>query len=121
MKTLKFDPLGARRLAAEADINAHFNAVAVGRAHTDAAHRRKREEALRIAAGEIPREISFAAEAERAGKSVADFAALILSKPDDLAAREDERRRLVEAVRQAPTAAAIAALLAGAAIETRQG
>lgn len=84
---LNLDPMPAIKAAAVKTINEHFSAVSL----RDMAHKWKRDTAASVLAGEVAPD-EFAAEAELRGMSVSDFAALVASKPDALAARELARQ-----------------------------
>ena len=76
----------------------------------DLAHDRKRQLAEAVAAGGAP-SAAFVEAAELEGLHADDFAALILEKPDVLMVRENARRALIVAVRQATTPAQVQAIL----------
>lgn len=82
---------------------------------TDAAHARKRIVAEQVASGgAVPLEFDEAADIE--GMSPATLAAHILSMPDELITRDNQRRRLVIAVRAAADPTALAQILLAAGI-----
>jgi precorrin-6B methylase 1 len=100
------------RAAAEAKLARHF-----APSYTDAAHARKRAAAELVAIHGInyaSHEFNAAAAIE--GMSAQQLAAAIIVKPDEVLARDNERRRLVKAVRAAADPAAIADILTKAGI-----
>ena len=84
--SIALDPMPALRQAAEDRFDAAFNAMAAQMAHVDAAHAQKRQ----WAATNDPR---LEPEANVRGMTVEALAALILTKPDELAEREATARR----------------------------
>jgi hypothetical protein len=93
-----FDPMPALREAKKERVNAAFNDWAASTAHVDQAHVQKRE----WASARDPR---LQAEAELRGMSLDDLAALILSKTDELAAREAKRIAIMMKIDKATTPA----------------
>ena len=90
-------PMLALRAAAVDRVNAHFNGISSKEVHRDQAHAAKRRAAVTLlAGGEAYPE--FYAEAEMLGMSSIDFAMGIAAKPDNAAARELERQRLMLAI-----------------------
>src|SRR6516165_1078905 len=75
-----FDPMPVLRQAKKDHVNAGFNDVAASAAHVEQAHAQKRE----WASARDPR---LRAEADLRGMTLDELAALILTKPDELAAR----------------------------------
>lgn len=102
---INLDPMAAVRSDAEDKIAQRFMP-----APTDMAHARKRAMAESVSSGgAVPDE--FAAAAALEGSEPAALAALILSKPDAIVTRDNDRRRLVLAVRAAKSPAEVDALL----------
>jgi hypothetical protein len=100
-----FDPMPVLREAKKDRVNAAFNDWAASTAHVDHAHAQKRE----WASARDPR---LQAEADLRGMSLDDLAALILSKPDELAAREAQRVAIMVKIDQATTPAELEAITA---------
>jgi hypothetical protein len=94
--SITVDPMPALRQAAEDSLDVAFNAMAAQAAHLDAAHAQKRQ----WAATKDPR---LKPEADLRGMTVEDLAALILTKPDELGAREAQRVALKLRIRAATT------------------
>lgn len=110
---LQLDPMPALREEATRRINERFAGIATANAHRDHVHARKRADAQIVADGGAPSEL-LSAEAEMRGVAVHELAALIVSKPDTVAARELERQRIMLAVDRAASKDELAALLGGA-------
>lgn len=114
--SLEVNPMPAMAARAVRAINDHFNRMATVEAHRDAAHLRKREMARRVIGSEqLAEDHPFAVEAGLRGLSVTDFAALVLTKPDNVQARELERQTMLLAVVNATTPAEIETITAGIA------
>jgi hypothetical protein len=86
-------------------VNAAFNDWAASMAHVDQAHAQKRE----WASARDPR---LQAEADLRGMTLDDLAALILSKQDELAAREAKRIAIMVKIDRATTPAELEAITA---------
>lgn len=115
---LSLDPMPALRERAEGAVNLHYDLIASRQAQRDAEHAAKREAARHVLRGEdAPAWFATAAEIE--GMTAFDLAQAIDAKPDDVAERGLARRRVIMAVRQASTAAAIDSMLADAGIENQ--
>jgi hypothetical protein len=99
------DPMPALREAKKERVNAAFNDWAASTAHLDQAHAQKRE----WASARDPR---LQAEAELRGMTLDELAALILSKPDNLAAREAKRIAIMVKIDRATTPAELEAITA---------
>ena len=100
-----FDPMPLLREAKKERVNAAFNDWAASTAHVDQAHAQKRE----WASARDPR---LQAEADLRGMTLHDLVALILSKPDELAAREAKRIAIMMKIDQATTPAELEAITA---------
>lgn len=108
--TFSLNPMAKARASAEAKIAQYF-----APRPTDAAHARKRTIADSVVAGgAVPAEFAEAADVE--GMTPAQLAAAIVAKPDELLARDNQRRRIVNAARAAPDPAALAEILSRAGI-----
>jgi hypothetical protein len=99
------DPMPVLRIAARDKVDIWFNDVAQRHLHRNAAHVAKRAAAERLLAGETMTALDE--EAALRGLSSADLARLILSKPDEILAREACRQRVFAAIAQAATPAAL--------------
>jgi hypothetical protein len=99
------DPMPALREAKKERVNAAFNDWAASTAHVDQAHAQKRE----WASARDPR---LQAEADLRGMTLEQLAALILSKPDELAAREAKRVAIMVKIDQAATPAELETITA---------
>jgi hypothetical protein len=99
------DPMPVLREAKKERVNAAFNDWAASTAHVDQAHAQKRE----WASARDPR---LQSEADLRGMTLDDLAALILSKPDDLAAREAKRIAIMVKIDRATTPAELEAITA---------
>ena len=110
MKRIVSEGMAARRTAAVAEVNAHYNRLAHADAHRDAAHAKKRAGAASILAGgdAYP---EFHAEAELLGLSSVAFAEMIASKPDRAAVRELDRQRAMRAIETATQPADLEGLI----------
>ena len=87
-------PEVALRAKVAEDVNEAYNRLTSNNIHRDLAHAQKRLEASNIASGgEASKE--FQVEADLMGISALELAAMILSKPNEAAARELERRKLL--------------------------
>jgi hypothetical protein len=93
-----FDPMPVLRQAKKDRVNAAFNDVAARSAHVEQAHAQKRE----WASARDPR---LRAEADLRGMTLDEFAALILTKPDELAEREARRVAIMVKIDKATTPA----------------
>lgn len=103
---IKADPVPAAKQRAESRVNVVFAANA-----QNIAHYNKRQTALAVlGGGEASPEFAEAARIE--GMSVADYAALIASKPDEMMQAENRRRSIVVAIRAATSVEEVADLLA---------
>jgi hypothetical protein len=98
---LKLDYMSDRRDALKAEVNAAFNATA--QSHVAMAHAQKR-------AWAETQDARLQPEANLRGISVAELAALILSKPNDLAGRELQRQRIMMNIDAATTSAELDAI-----------
>jgi hypothetical protein len=94
--SIALDPMPALRQAAEDRFDAAFNAIAAQVSHVDAAHAQKRLWAA-------TNDARLGPEANARGVTVEALAALILSKPDELAVREARRVALKLRIRAAAT------------------
>lgn len=94
--TLTLDPMPSLRKAKVDQINKAFSAIAALSLHQDQAHAQKREWAATL-------DDRLKPESDLRGTTVADLAALILTKPDDIAEREARRQRLLAAIAAAKT------------------
>ena len=90
------DPMPALREALMERIDAAFNAEGARFSHVERAHAEKRKWA------EV-NDVRLKPEADLRGISVADLAALILTKPDELAVREARRMEIKQRIRAATT------------------
>lgn len=109
MKRISLDPMPALRAAAEAKVNLYFNMIAAGSAQQDQEHAAKRAVAESV---ELPEDGSdpkvpawFAEAAAIENRTVREFVLILRSKPNEAAARGNERRRVINAVRTAKTPA----------------
>lgn len=96
MKITVNDPMIVLRQAKAAAVNRNFNTIAMESLHVDQAHAQKRI----LAATGDPR---LKAEADLRGISVEELSALILSKPDNAAARELHRQTIMKRIDDAQT------------------
>jgi hypothetical protein len=96
---LTIDPMASMKSKAEELINRYFDTIAFNRAHRDQVHVLKKQEAIKVAAGESSKLLSE--EALLLGSSESALAETILAKPDELAGRELVRRRAIVGVRKA--------------------
>jgi hypothetical protein len=103
--SVTIDPMPALREAKKERVNAAFNEWAASTAHVDQAHAQKREWAK-------ARDPRLQAEADLRGMTLDDLAALILSKPDELAAREAKRIAIMVKIDKATTPAELEAITA---------
>ncbi len=94
--SIALDPMPALRQAAEDRVDAAFNAMAAQVTQVDAAHAQKRQWAA-------TNDLRLEPEANARGMTVEALAALILTKPDELAAREARRVALKLRIRAAAT------------------
>jgi hypothetical protein len=94
--TIAFDPMPAMRQAKKDRVNAGFAVTAAASLHVDQAHAQKR------AWAEV-NDQRLKPEADLRGISVADLAALILSKSDAVAARELRRQQIMMHIEAATT------------------
>ena len=99
------DPMPLLRQAKKDRVNAGFNDVAASAAHVEQAHAQKRE----WASARDPR---LQAEADLRGMTLDELAALILTKPDELAAREALRIAIMVKIDKATTPAELEAITA---------
>ena len=99
------DPMPALRQAKKDRVNAAFNDVAARAAHVDQAHAQKRKWAR-------ARDPRLRAEADLRGMTLEQLAATILSKPDELAAREAQRIAIMVKIDRARTPAELEAITA---------
>lgn len=106
------DPMPAARDAATAKVNRYFNDIAHSTMQQDAAHTAKRSIANAIAAGGVA-PADFAAEAELRGITPAALAAMVLTKPDNVGARELSRQKMMMAIAAATTPAELETILKG--------
>jgi predicted trehalose synthase len=103
-------PMPDFRAGAVAKVNARYNAMAAANLHRDQAHAWKRSASAAILAGdEAPAE--FAAEASAIGMTVAEFAAVIASKPNEAALRELLRQAELRAIAAAQSPDELGGLL----------
>ncbi|MFH0299835.1 hypothetical protein AAFX91_21890 [Bradyrhizobium sp. 31Argb] len=98
---MNLDYMSDRRVALKAEVNAAFNAAA--QSHVAMAHAQKRTWAE-------TQDGRLQPEADLRGISVAELAALILSKPNDLAERELQRQRIMMNIDAAATSAELDAI-----------
>ncbi len=98
---MNLDYKSDRRAALKAEVNAAFNAKA--QSHVAMAHAQKR-------AWAATQDARLQPEAELRGISVAELAALILSKPDEVAERELQRQRIMLHIDAATTSAELDAI-----------
>lgn len=91
---INIDPMPAIRLSAADQINRMFNRVASDNLHRDQAHASKRSIAGLVVAGGAPTS-EFAAEATARGVTPIDLANTILAKPNNAAARELARQKIM--------------------------
>jgi hypothetical protein len=103
--SVTIDPMPVLREAKKERVNAAFNDWAASTAHVDQAHAQKRE----WASARDPR---LQAEADLRGMTLDQLAALILSKPDELAAREAKRIAVMLKIDRATTPAELEAITA---------
>jgi hypothetical protein len=101
-KAFRTADLPAMRSAASVRIDAHFNRLAGENLHRDAAHAAKRVVAAGVLSGGHAT-VEFKAEARLRQITLREFAALIASKPDQPAARELERQKLMRRLGEATT------------------
>ena len=113
---ISLNPLPVAMADAERRVNQHFNRLAMASIQQDQAHQRKRAAAEAAMRGGVMPD-ALVAEAEAAGVSVADLCESILAKPDELLARDLERRTLILRIRGAATPAEIAAVIEAAGID----
>ena len=99
------DPMPLLRQAKKDRVNAGFNDVAASAAHVEQAHAQKREWAR-------ARDPRLQAEADLRGMTLDELAALILTKPDELAAREALRIAIMVKIDKATTPAELEAITA---------
>ena len=92
----------------------HYNGLAVASQHREQAHRHKSEAANHIVMGYDNNDLDE--EAELRGMTRLQLAELILSKPDELMPRENERQRVKFAIARAKTREDIADIMAEAKI-----
>jgi hypothetical protein len=90
------DPMPFLRQAMKDRVNAGFSTSAASTLHADQAHTQKR------AWAEV-QDQRLKPEADLRGISVADLAALILSKPDTIAERELRRQQIMMRIEAATT------------------
>src|SRR5690349_16981201 len=98
---MNLDYKSDRRAALKAEVNAAFDATA--RSHVALAHAQKR-------AWAEAQDARLKPEADLRGISVAELAALILSKPDSVAERELQRQRIMMNIDAATTSAELDAI-----------
>lgn len=116
---LSGNPMQSVRAAATVRVNEYFNGLAVARLHRSQAHAWKRETAAAVAAGAaLDADHPFAGEARLRDLSLAEFAALILSKPAASDALELARQRHLLAIEAAQTPDDVAAIVSQARLET---
>ncbi|MCP1852781.1 MULTISPECIES: hypothetical protein [unclassified Bradyrhizobium] len=94
---LSISPLVQEKKRAERRINAFL--MVDGH---DVAHSRKHMLALAVQSGAAPT-VEFEEAAKIEGKTAQELAAIILAKPDDLMIKENKRRALLVAARNAQT------------------
>lgn len=99
MKLQLTTDIGKLRMRAEELIDQHFNMLAHQNAHKDAAHASKRLLAKEYLRGEAPN-AALMEEAMLEGMKVVEFARQISTKPDLVAVRELERRRVKKIARE---------------------
>lgn len=99
------------REAAKNKVDFHFNELAKSGLHRDAARQQKRLAAQRLLAGQDV--TSLDVEAAARGISPQQLAQLVLSKPDELQDREDNRQRLFAAIAAAKTPQELDAITSG--------
>lgn len=107
---LFIDPMPALRAAAKTQVDAWFNGVASTNQHRDAIHPLKRAAAQKLLAGDTT-VADLDAEAALRRTSPRDLAALIVSKPDELAARELHRQKAFAKIETIAAAADLEAFL----------
>lgn len=90
--SFSIDPMLAMRAAKIQAVNERFNRIAADNLHRDRAHAMKRQWAVSC------QDSRLQSEADLRGISVAALSAVILSKPDNEAAREVERQRLMSRI-----------------------
>jgi hypothetical protein len=103
--TITFDPMPVLREAIKQRVSAAFDELAARSVHVDQAHAQKREWAK-------ARDPRLQAEADLRGMTLDDLAALILTKPDELAAREALRVAIMVKIDKATTPAELEAITA---------
>jgi hypothetical protein len=92
------DPISAHREIAKERIDSWFNGIATANAHVDQVHAVKRAAAQKIIDGDTT---VTALDAEAALRNItpAELAAIIVAKPDELAARELHRQKLLAKIK----------------------
>jgi hypothetical protein len=107
---MKIGGLKAHREGAESIVNKSFYPTTLELVHAA-------KKALAQASVESA---EFVAAAEIEGVSPQELRDVILSKPDDIVAKDNKRRRLIVAIRKAKTTAEIDAILTDAGLPTRR-
>lgn len=95
---LDADPMVALREQRKEKVNQSFNTISASNAHLDQAYNQKRQWAA-------TQDERLKPEADLRGMTVAELAAVILSKPDLVAAREYERQQIMARIDAAATPA----------------
>jgi hypothetical protein len=107
---MKIDGMKAHRESAEAIVNGALYPTTLDLVH--AAKRASAQAAVESA--------EFAAAAEIEGLSPQALRDVILSKPDDIIAKDNKRRRLIVAIRKAKTTAEVDEILSSAGFPTKR-
>jgi hypothetical protein len=107
---INIDPMGALRQAKVDVVNEAFNKIASLYAHRDQAHAQKRQAARNVMMDPAHDTPEFTSEATLRGITPAALAALVLSKPDNVAQRELHRQKIMAKIAAAATPADLDAL-----------
>lgn len=105
---LNLDPMPALRAAATKAVNERFNEIAAAELQRDMAHRRKREIASAVQAGDEP-PAEFTAEADLRGIAPEELASVVLAKPNAIDQRELARQTILLQIEASNTPADIEA------------
>jgi hypothetical protein len=89
------------REAAKSKVDLHFSELAKSNPHRDAARQRKRIAAQQLLAGQPVTSLDFEASLRRISSE--ELAQLVLSKPDELQDRENNRQQLLIKISTANT------------------